>query len=252
MIGWIKSLIGQKEAKVFTAPDGVRLYAIGDIHGTLPPLETLLDRIDADAKTAQGTVRVIFLGDYVDRGAHSKAVVDRLLAFAADYDCVFLKGNHEHALLAFMDSPADALDWLDWGGKATLGSYGIDGKRILSSTTDWFAVAEDLKALMPEAHHAFYRGLALSHTEGDYVFVHAGLRPGRPLDRQDDWDLMAIRDEFLHHPGRFPHRVVHGHTPVEAAVVKDDRVNLDTGAFWSGTLTAAVIEGTSLRLIDSC
>jgi len=253
MFAWLKTLISPPEVPVYHAPEAMRIYAVGDIHGCLAPLKALIARIDEDAAhVPAGThIRIVFLGDYIDRGDASKAVVDALLDLTARYDCVFLKGNHEHAFLQFLQDPAANLDWLDWGGRATLASYGVDGKLLLSAMTDWYAVAKTVRETMPTAHQAFYNGLSLIHREGDYAFAHAGVRPGRALDQQDPMDLMTIRSEFLTHTETFGAFIVHGHTPVDTVAVQPHRLNLDSGAFYGGRLTAGVIEGDSIRILCS-
>ena len=193
---------------------------------------------------------VIFLGDYVDRGPDSKGVLDRLIAFGKEWPkTVFLKGNHESIMLEFLDDPGEMLYWLDWGGEETLESCGL---------TDIIGrPGEDLEAELaqnlPSDHVKFLHSLPLTHVEGDYLFVHAGLRPGVPLEEQNEDDLLWIRRRF--HKALVDERpeytVVHGHQPVKKPEDAGWRIAVDTGACWSGKLTAVVLEGTERRFIST-
>ena len=229
-------------------PDGKRVYAIGDIHGRADMLDDLLAQIDADIgdhKQAQ----LIFLGDYIDRGLDSRGVIDRLLAVREERpDSVFLKGNHEAILLDFLSEPEDLPHWLDWGGEETLESYSIDPTRGLSPSE----LADAMKKAMPRDHLAFIKSLDLKHIEGDYLFVHAGVRPGTPLEDQEETDLLWIRKRFHNAPAseRPDYVVVYGHTPEDKPVDAGWRIAVDTGACYGGALTAAVLEGTTRRFIS--
>lgn len=229
-------------------PAAERLYAVGDIHGCAGLLEALLEKINADAAGARR--RLIFLGDYVDRGEDSKGVIDRLLAIRArEPEAVFLKGNHEQAILDFLDAPDRNEDWLHWGGDKTLESYGaVD---IWSKTPS--RLASELKDRMPDAHLAFLQSLELWRILGDYVFVHAGFRPGVALAEQKEQDCLWIRAEFHNAPpeGRPREVVVHGHHPVKKPQDHGWRIAVDTGAVWSDALTAVVLEGTARRFIST-
>jgi serine/threonine protein phosphatase 1 len=230
------------------APEGERLYAVGDIHGCAGLLDALLGIINADA--GQSKRRLIFLGDYVDRGEDSKAVIDRLLAIrAAEPDAIFLKGNHEEAILDFLDAPDRNEDWLHWGGDKTLESYAISD--IWSKTP--MRLALELAERIPPAHLDFLRGLDLWRALGDYVFVHAGFRPGVALADQKESDCLWIRGEFHNAApeGRLREVVVHGHHPVKKPQDHGWRIAVDTGAVWSDVLTAVVLEGTTRRFIST-
>ena len=194
--------------------------------------------------------QLVFLGDYVDRGPDSKGVVDRLLAIAQTHpDTVFLKGNHEAAMLDFLSDPADMSRWLDWGGRETLRSYGAPAtpKDRNEAVADAFAQA------VPDDHLSFFQSLRLHHIEGDYLFVHAGLRPGRALKDQREEDLLWIRKRFHNAKAheRPAHTVVHGHHPVARPVDAGWRIGVDTGACYSGRLSAAVLEGQTRRFITA-
>ena len=217
-------------------PPGLRLYAVGDPHGCAEQLEEMHDRIAEqvlDHPTDQ--VVIVHLGDYVDRGPESAAVIGALLGPPPlpGIEVVNLIGNHEQMMLAALDptAPEEVIRfWLDNGGGATLESYG--------------ASATDLRSwdLVPREHLAFLRRCRPSFAAGGYFFAHAGIRPGVPLDRQDIMDLTWIREPFLSWRGRLPAVVVHGHTPAKAPEVRAHRIGLDTGAVFGGPLTCAVLE----------
>jgi len=238
--------IFKREKSDAAAPEGKRIYAIGDIHGCAEMLATLLDSISEDANDfADATL--VFLGDYIDRGPDSRAVIDRLLELKkSDAETVFLKGNHEASMLDFLDAPEDLYQWLEWGGEETLESYGIDP--VGKTPT---ALAAELREQMPVEHLRFFKSLPLSHIEGEYLFVHAGLRPGVPLKEQDPMDLMWIRKRFHNTPPaeRPEHVVVHGHHPEDKPIDAGWRIAIDTGACYGGMLTAVVLEGTTRRFI---
>ena len=243
----IAKLFGGK-SKDAAAPDGERLYAIGDIHGCAILLENLLEIIESDASGAPH--RLIFLGDYVDRGPDSKAVIDALVALkAARPDAVFLKGNHEQAMLSFLERAEHNEEWLHWGGDKTLESYGVEG--IWRRHPE--EVAAEFSTLLPTAHRDFLSSLDLWRVFGDYVFVHAGLKPGVALDEQSEQDCLWIRAEFHNAPAdKRPKKfVVHGHHPVRKPVDTGWRIDVDTGAVWSDALSAVVLEGTTRRFIST-
>ncbi|MCU0838083.1 MAG: serine/threonine protein phosphatase [Rhodospirillales bacterium] len=247
----LKSWLGL-EAPAARVPPGRRVYAIGDIHGRDDLLERLLQAIRADAATAGDLAPVaVFLGDYVDRGPMSFEVIDRLINEPLPgFRHVFLKGNHEAMMLDFLAGPPDAL-WFDNGGFETLLSYGLDGYRLFSHAAALEEARQALNAALPAAHRRFLEGLALSHVEGDYAFVHAGLRPGVALAEQRDRDLLWIRGPFLASREGLTHRVVHGHTIVQRPEVHANRIAIDTGAVYSGTLTSVVLEGASVRFLST-
>lgn len=226
------------------------IYAIGDIHGQKAMLEDALARIEGD-----GGGRVVFLGDYIDRGPDSRGVIDTLIAGRdAGRDWVFLKGNHDRMLEWYLETPPrhdpHLLIGYHWfheriGGRETVESYGvtqIDGRRM-------FEMAEQLRQTVPVAHGDFLRALRLLHREDGLVFVHAGLRPGVPLDQQSETDLLWIRDAFHDDPRDHGALVVHGHTPVDSARHYGNRVNLDTGAGYGKPLSTAVFEDGKVWLL---
>jgi serine/threonine protein phosphatase 1 len=225
-------------------PGGSRVYAIGDIHGRADLLETLLSRINADC-TSRPCARAftVFLGDYIDRGPSSKEVLNLLLERKGITEAVFLRGNHETFVPRFLNDPAVLDEWRLCGGLQTLVSYGLKPS-INPDVSERLDLAEQLRACMPETHLEFLESLDLSFACGDFLFVHAGIRPGIPVQEQKEEDLLWIRDEFLSCEQQFECFVVHGHTPVHAPDFRSNRINIDTGAFATGRLTCIVIEGS--------
>ena len=222
-------------------PDNVRVYAIGDIHGRADLLGRLMDLIDEDAATAGQHEKVImvFLGDYVDRGFQSREVIDFILSERlAAYETVFLKGNHEEAFLKFLSDAGFGPDWARYGGSETLTSYGIRPPRSRTLPEEWVEACARLNEVLPDAHRNFLISLRPSVTIGDYMFVHAGVRPDRALDQQSERDLLWIRDRFLNDATCFEQVIVHGHTPIREPYRDDRRIGIDTGAYLSGRLTA--------------
>ena len=232
-------------------PPGMRIYAIGDVHGCDELLAQVHGRIAEDLRRRPaGEHRIVHVGDYVDRGPKSSAVIERLLRLReADAGVVCLSGNHEDTLLHFLGDPEDwAATFLGYGGVATMASYGVLAREEydaggLMHLRDRFATA------LPAEHLAFFRGLPLTARIGDFLFCHAGIRPGVPLDRQTPEDLRWIREEFLDDRRDHGVVVVHGHTPADAPEVRRNRINIDTGAFFSGRLTCVVLEGTAYRFL---
>ncbi|MHA1517513.1 MAG: metallophosphoesterase family protein [Alphaproteobacteria bacterium] len=222
------------------APEDELIYAVGDIHGRSDLLAELLSKIEADAATCLATKkRLVFLGDYVDRGPDSRGVVDILIQDApADFSMLFLKGNHEALLLDFLADAERLYHWRINGGDATMASYGVDVDGLAAANAPPEAWRKAFASALPSAHLDFFQHLELQVPAADYLFVHAGVRPGLPLDAQREADLIWIRDEFLSSSEPFGKIVVHGHTPGRAPVVRPNRIGIDTDAVFSGTLTA--------------
>ena len=229
-------------------------YAVGDVHGRLDLLDRMISHVREDAaRTAPGERPVlVILGDVIDRGPQSSGCVDRLVRLGAGDWCELqsIYGNHEHALLTFLDDPSAGSGWLRHGGGQTLSSYGMDPPRFQHSRTAWDDTRQEFAAALPPAHLAFFKGMRLWYESGDYLFVHAGVRPGVPLDEQDSMDLLSIRDEFLKSERACDRVVVHGHTPLNAPRFKRWRISLDTGAFASGLLSGVRLHGSSQELIQ--
>jgi serine/threonine protein phosphatase 1 len=229
--------------------EGVRVYAVGDIHGRADLLEGLLSRIDAHAATCTGKAVRVFLGDYIDRGPNSREVLDLLIARrTSDSTTVFLKGNHEACLLEFLQNPSMLNEWRSCGGLETLVSYGLRPS-IKPAEQEQLELARELEVALPKSHREFLGSLALSFTCGEFFFVHAGVKPGLPLGMQTENDLLWIRDEFLMHEGPFGKTIVHGHTPVAEPDFRANRINIDTGAYATGRLTCVAIERDTVVLV---
>ena len=227
-------------------PDGVRIYAISDIHGCAHLLEQMLRVIDADvARSRPYRAIEVFMGDYIDRGPDSRSTIDLLIRRAKRGNAVFLKGNHEAFLAEVFRAPSRLPDWLQVGGLQTLMSYGLSPTHN-PPDEEQHELVRELAAAMPAQHREFFSRLRLTFTCGDFFFVHAGVRPDTPLSEQRETDLLWIRDEFLQSKKNFGKYVVHGHTPVRSAEILPNRANIDTGAYATGNLTLLYIQGTRL------
>jgi len=235
-------------------PEGRRVYAIGDVHGRADLLGRLLVQIRHDAAAADPdtAATLIFLGDYVDRGFQSREVIDLLLSDACGaLETVFLRGNHELAMLEFLNDPSTGPRWATYGGAETLVSYGVQPLSPGDPPESWVRACEELARALPEAHRRFLDSLPVSVRLGDYLFVHAGVRPGVPLDHQSEDDLLWIRDDFINDRTVFEAVIVHGHTPVNVPYRDARRIGVDTGAYMSGRLTAVRIEGDQVDFLST-
>lgn len=218
---------------------GTAVYAVGDVHGCLDELLALEDAIVRDAATLPGRKLVIMLGDYVDRGPASAQVLDHLAAHPPiGVERICLAGNHELAMLDYLEGRSSLTAWLRMGAERTLQSYGIDHRRLIEIFRDEGQVDDAIRRSIPPAHFALLRSMPVLVETARYIFVHAGVRPDIPLEKQTDEDLVFIRSAFFERAHLLSRYVVHGHTPVEEAGREGMRVNLDTGAFFSGRLTA--------------
>jgi serine/threonine protein phosphatase 1 len=234
-------------------PEGELLYAVGDIHGKSDLLAMLLRQIEADAADREAVKKtLVFLGDYVDRGPDSRGVIEILLnGLPAGFEAHFLKGNHEALLLDFLDGKVPLEHWLLNGGDATMASYGVDIGRLDAAGAPPEMWRKAFAAVLPDAHLDFFRRLRLQIPVGDYLFVHAGVRPGVPLEAQREVDLIWIRGEFLSAAEPFGKVVVHGHTPVGEPVVLPNRIGIDTGAVFTGRLTALRLENGKQGFLET-
>jgi serine/threonine protein phosphatase 1 len=232
---------------------GRRVYAVGDVHGRTDVLRPLLKDLRADAASAAQRPLLVFLGDYVDRGPDSRGVIDTILALEADgpFEVVCLRGNHEDALERVLADDGFAPNWIANWGEATLRSYGVAAPPYGRETAEAGRVVRELAAALPASHRAFLRRCVMSLTVGDYLFVHAGVRPHVPLAEQDPNDLMWIRYAFLESDEDFGKVVVHGHTPADRPELKANRIGIDTGVYYSGVLTALRLDGTDVRIIQA-
>lgn len=239
-------------------PKGLRVYAIGDIHGHLGQLDKLHAAISADLLNAPPeAVHILYLGDYVDRGPANRGVIDRLIERKGRGDGItksFLKGNHESAIFEFMEDPVGS-DWLRYGGLDTLRDYGIAFEGGVPLPAEKERAAEKMRTAIPQAHFEFFETLEVAVEIGDYLFVHAGVDPRKRLSEQTVRDLTCIREPFLSwhlHPEFKPleKKIVHGHSVYAAPEIQPHRVSVDTGCFKGGKLTAGVFEGTSVRFLQ--
>lgn len=235
-------------------PDGTVVWAVGDIHGRFDLLLPLVEAMAADLHASRADRKmVIFLGDYIDRGPDSRGVL-RLLAGLSRSQGVewrFLKGNHEQAMLEFLEDPSRGARWCEYGGDRALQSWGLRVPELAHRTEAWARVAADLRHKLTAQELGFLEDLELSVTVGDYFFAHAGARPGLALDRQTSEDLLWIRETFLESRTGFEQVVVHGHTPTKAVHADHRRIGIDTKAYDSGVLTALRLEGQERRLLQA-
>ncbi|WP_363253741.1 metallophosphoesterase family protein [Mesorhizobium sp.] len=228
------------------------VYAIGDVHGCYEELHTLEQKIELDALQFRGRKIIIMLGDYVDRGPNSRRVVEHLMAPPPEgFMRVCLAGNHEVAMLAYLDGHLSLEPWLRVGGRETLFSYGIDPDRLADLYGSSEEVDERIREAIPATHVAFMRTLPVMICSERFLFVHAGIRAGIALEAQDEADLLNIRSEFLAAAHRLDRWVVHGHTIVDVPTLDGRRLGIDTGAFQSGRLTALRIVGKYGRLLST-
>jgi serine/threonine protein phosphatase 1 len=242
-------MASQHSRKRASVPEGVRIYAVGDVHGCVELLDQVLARIDEDI-AAHPVARPIevFLGDYVDRGPASREVLERLIVRSQRRALVCLKGNHETYIGEFLSDPGKLQEWQHYGGLETLMSYGLT-PAINADPETQRKLATEFEHVLPTSHRQFLAGLKSSFVCGDYFFVHAGVRPGVPIARQEESDLLWIRDEFLLHEDGFSKFIIHGHTPVMQPDIRPNRINIDTGAYATGVLTCLILESDKYSLI---
>jgi serine/threonine protein phosphatase 1 len=239
-------------SKMAKLAPGKRIYAIGDVHGRNDLLCELLEQIRRHAAHARQAENIlVLLGDYVDRGPQSKAVIDTLLGlYWPRWKFVFLRGNHDQAVLDFLKDANFYRGWCAYGAPETLLSYGVPPPR-LDREAEFIAARDALAARIPKVHVGFLEALRLMHVEDDYLFVHAGIRPGVPIQEQSVEDLLWIRDSFLHCRTDLPKKVVHGHTQMDKPVIARHRISIDTGAYATGRLTAAILEEESCLFLQT-
>jgi serine/threonine protein phosphatase 1 len=250
MLGWLRPK-RKAEAAPARTPDGMRIYAVGDIHGRADLVEQLQQQIELDAAQHPGKDRrLIYLGDYVDRGPQSREVLERLSTEPpAGVTTHCLMGNHEQAMLRFLADPAGYAQWLEYGGLATIESYTSGQWRM--DPDDLGDIAAVLSDAVPAHQLEFLKGLELYRCFGDYLFVHAGIRPGVPLEAQQIEDLLWIRGEFLSATTPHPFVVVHGHHVGDAIDVRKNRICVDTGAYATGCLSCVILDGSDRFRMDT-
>ncbi|WP_335309884.1 metallophosphoesterase family protein [Sphingomonas phyllosphaerae] len=247
---------GEALVRVLGTPDtgGRLIYAIGDLHGRVDLFDRLIARIRDDIAAHpggyQGKPMVVLLGDYIDRGPASAQLIDRILTLRDDEAIEWraVLGNHEDAMVAFLDARSSGQSWGRHGGATTLASYGV---AVPETAEGWDATREQLRAVVPPTHDAWLRGLDHYIVQGGLIFVHAGLRPGVPLEKQRMKDILYIREEFLGAPVDSDLLIVHGHTPQDEAYGAPGRICLDSGAYATGVLTAARFDGGPIKLLTS-
>jgi len=251
MLAGVRKLFGKKSVALDSRIDRLT-YAIGDIHGMYRQFCLLLDRVRADAETFNVRPRVLLLGDYIDRGIESAKVLDHILVLEAENrdgrgwcDLEILIGNHEVAMMNFLSGASGSSMWLKYGGDTTLASYGIVAPTHLPFRDLAKYLREELDRKLPMAHRALIRRMEMTFQAGDYLFVHAGVSPSRPLAEQGEEEFLWIRNEFLASQRACEFVVVHGHTPTTEPVNMRWRIGVDTGAYETGILTAVrLVEGT--------
>lgn len=235
-----------------TGPRGHRAYVVGDVHGRLDLLDQLLAAIECDlAGRPARRATLVFVGDLIDRGPQSAQVVERLRTYRhPDLSTLFLLGNHEEVLLRILAGDSSLIsNWRRFGGKECLESYGADAGEL--GRLDERDAQQRIRDLVPQAHADFLMSFADTCRFGDYLIVHAGVRPGVELERQSQEDLRWIRGPFLEHEGDYGFVVVHGHTIVPDVIETENRIAIDTGAYRTGQLTAIVIEGRERRYLTA-
>lgn len=249
-ITWFRSLF-TKEAPEPKFPEGIRIYAIGDVHGCLDPLKRLEERIMLSARECDLKAGVIFLGDYIDRGPDVAGVVEHLSkGDFAGLPSRYLMGNHEDVLLESFADPSLVRDWLRWGGMATLASYRVALPHGVPPVERDQIISAAMQEAMPAHHHRFLDQLELQIKLGDYLFVHAGVRPRRSLAQQSKHDMLTIREPFLRSKKPTPWRVVHGHSVEFEAQILPFRIGIDTGAYATGRLSCAVIDADGVGVLS--
>jgi len=242
-----KRLFGKPDIaapRAWRAPEGTRIHAVGDIHGRLDLLDDLLAQIEIDnAMRPPAKTKLIFLGDLADRGPDSRGVIERLMELAKSRrDVRFIFGNHEELLILAWQGDKRALGLFNRvGGRETMASYGVPYHIYDAATLE--ELGDIVSAAIPRAHIDFLCNFENWIVAGDYIFVHAGIRPGASIEEQEASDLRWIRKEFTEHRGDFGRMVIHGHTIVKDVDERVNRIGIDTGAFASGKLTAIGIEG---------
>ncbi|WP_354098643.1 metallophosphoesterase family protein [Bradyrhizobium sp. S3.2.12] len=227
-------------------PEGIRIYAISDIHGCADLLQQMFTVIDRDLTTI-GSRRAIhvFLGDYIDRGPDSNRTIELLIERSMKHESVFLKGNHETFLLDVLNAPSQLQNWKRYGGLQTLTSYGLSPS-LNPDPAEQDELIQQLSRAIPVRQLYFLRSLRARFVCGDFFFVHAGVKPGVALARQQEHDMLWIREEFLESNQNFGKYIVHGHTPVQQPDIRPNRINIDTGAYATGNLTLLALQDDSM------
>ncbi|MEH6548076.1 MAG: metallophosphoesterase [Sneathiella sp.] len=232
-------------------PAGEIAFVIGDIHGRNDLLLSVIERIIKQDYVHEYQKRhIVLLGDYVDRGNMSKEVVQTLVDLnLPDFNIVTLDGNHEASMRGFLEEPLKGKRWLHYGGDATLRSYGVDIPLESIATVDLITKSSELEQALPDSHKEFLYGLTHYYSLGDFFFTHAGVNPKRPLADQTERDLLWIRSEFLSNDGLYEKVIVHGHSISAQPEFKNNRIGIDTGAFYSNDLTCLALYGRRKKIL---
>jgi len=249
----MKSFFKRKHERAKT---NALIYAIGDVHGRHDLLLQLLAEIRSDiaarVSSFSGPAIIIFLGDYIDRGKSSRDVINTLCSLNIDNtEIIFLKGNHEAAFLGFIDGVDSGSNWLKFGGRETLASYGLEIPQDIKIVSDWEPYRRDLIKNLPANHLSFLRTLRPYKILGEYMFVHAGVHPDKPVESQTEEDYLWIRGTFLQSMKKLPYIIVHGHTPEKAPVWDGRRIGIDTGAYMTNQLTAVRLIGGDVSFLST-
>jgi len=231
---------------------GQRVYAIGDIHGCLEETKVLLQKIKIhNDYLGQSRTHLIFLGDIIDRGPDSKGVIELLMSQSFDFASpIFIMGNHEEmAVRGLMGEPHLLRKWLEYGGFAFAESYGVPRSALMGQ--DDISLEHILRSAVPKSHIVFLSKFLECVAFGDYLFTHAGIRPGVPLDAQEARDMRWIREPFLEFSGDHGVVVVHGHTITEEIDQRSNRIGIDTGVYQTGRLSAVFIEEEEVSFLST-
>ena len=234
-------------------PEDTCIYAIGDIHGRSDLLIKIHKLILEDSKSRKSSRKVlIYLGDYIDRGSDSKEVIDILINHPLQgFEKIYIKGNHEYFMMLFLEGHDVGKSWLKWGGEATLHSYGVALRDKNGQRPDYNIMKESFDKNIPEDHKIFLNSLDNYHTEGDYLFIHAGLRPEIPIEEQNINDMVSIREEFFNSTYDFGKTIIFGHTIFDKPFIKKGKIGIDTGAYATGELTALILEEKEQHFINT-
>ncbi len=251
MFNRLRTLFGPKTSGPLPAvPAGERVYAVGDIHGRCDLFEAMVTAIEADdAARGRAQTTVVLLGDLIDRGPDSAGVVRLARGWSGQRRVRVLLGNHEEMLLGALESHVVLRSFLRYGGRETVLSYLSDPAAYHQADLD--EVLALIRATLPQADLDFIRRSEDLIAIGDYLFVHAGIRPGVALEQQRRADLRWIREPFLSHKGSFGPVIVHGHSIFETPFIGHNRIGIDTGAYRTGRLTALGLQGTASWLIEA-
>ncbi|NBX73652.1 MAG: serine/threonine protein phosphatase [Alphaproteobacteria bacterium] len=254
MFSWLKDNTSQPAAAVKASVGDAAVYAVGDVHGRHDLLNVLLKKIaDHAGAGPQRPWQLVFLGDYIDRGFESRQVIDACLKNMPPlFQVVFLRGNHEESMMKFLEGDDDVgANWLHFGGRETLYSYGVELRLQPQTPHEWHELRLQFAEKVPADHIKFLQQTQLMHCVADYAFVHAGIKPGVPLSAQQPRDLMWIRGEFLRATQPHEKIIVHGHTIAREPEILPNRIGIDTGAFATGRLTCLYLHQDVLEIIST-